>query len=227
MNCDEFELGLQQRLDGAPAWSDEAAMQDHARSCAVCRELEDGFRLIAHGFVVSRPPQPSPDLTRRILESIRPSAPRRWWLKPAIALAAAASLLFALAWWILPRSGDAAGQPVVAEASPRAADGNASIAPETPATGSTHMAADEPLFPDDDARGEPLLADAVEPVTQIVRAFGRSLGSPVRPIAVGATEMIGNFFKDLPDAEESMMSLPGMPEMKPSPREKMSGPGRS
>ena len=216
MDCEEFEQALQQQADGCPPPCDEASLRQHAQACPACRELEEGFRFIAQGFAASRIPSPSGALTKRIVAAAvsDPQTPPRFRAR-IVWLAAAASLLAAVglrAWQSKNRETE---PPMLADRSPL----------------TTHHSPspDEPLFPElaDAIAGDPrdgiVLVEAVEPVTEIFRAVGRSLGSPVRPIAVNATEALGNLIKDIPEPDSPMMSMPGMREIMPQPMKKKMG----
>jgi hypothetical protein len=216
MTCREFEQILQQQADGCPPPCAEALLRKHAQTCSACRELEDGFRFIAQGFAVSRVPAPSRDLTDRIVAAVvrdrltpARSRTRLAWL------AAAASLIAAVGLW--------AWQSKQREIEP------ATVAVRVPITAHTSPSPDDPLFPElaDATSGDPrdgiVFVEAVEPVTEIFRAVGRSLGSPVRPIAANATEALSNLIKEIPEPDSPMMSMPGMREIMPQPMKKKMG----
>lgn len=224
MQCEEFEQALQQQADRCPAPCDDASLRKHARDCPACRELEEGFRFIAQGFAVSRVPAPSDDLTQRIVAaalSDRLTPPR--FRAQIVYLAAAASLLGAVGLWAWQSKHRATEPLPIAD--------RLHVTPVASGLSSTHGSPtpDEPLFPElaDATAGDPrdgiVLIEAVEPVTEIFRAVGRSLGSPVRPIAVSATEALGNLIKDIPDPDSPMMSMPGMRELMPQPMKKKMG----
>lgn len=224
MKCEQFEQALQYQADGCPAPFDDASLRQHARDCPACRELEEGFRFIAQGFATSRVPAPSDDLTDRIIAAAfqdRLTTPRL--RRPLLGLAAAASLLAALGLWAW-QSNHRGTEPLrIADRSP--------LTPGTPGPRSIHHSPnpDEPIFPElaDATAGDPrdaiVLVDAVEPVSEIFRAVGRSLGSPVRPIAVNATQALGNLLKDIPEPDSPMMSMPGMREIMPQSMKKKMG----
>jgi hypothetical protein len=211
MRCDEFETVLQQLADDRRSAHDESALRQHAQSCSACRELENGFRLLAQAFAVSRVPEPSIELANRIVEAAQPTSPvRPWWRHHVPWLAAAAAVLLALGWWLLPsqtnvnrrRLANPDHPPVITHPSP----------------------AEELLFPElaaanaEETRDGAVLAQAVEPFSEIFRAVGRSFTSPVRPIAAATSEALGNLLNDLPETDLSAM--PGVREMMPSPMKK-------
>ena len=217
MKCEEFEQALQQQADGCPAPFDESAIRSHAQNCAACRELEDGFRLLAHAFATSRPVDPSAGLSDRILMAVaHRRAPRLLARRPTFWLAAAAILLAVVGLWTwlsTIRSGE-----------PRTiADNSRTATDHSPVTTHHSPASDEPLFPElaatdaVDSRDSVVFLQAVEPVSEILRAISRSLGSPVRPVAASASEAFGNFIRELPDPDSPMMSMPGVREIMPQP----------
>jgi hypothetical protein len=238
MRCDEFEQSLQEQADGSHAVCDEATLREHARNCPACHELDDGFRFIIQGFAASRIPAPSDDLTDRIVaaaEKVRSPTIR---LRRSIGwLAAAASLLAALGLWSW-RSNLRTSELALVTNQPFPTTHHSSLIPGAPGLRSTHHSPltthhspvpDEPLFPElaDALSGDPrdsvVLVDAVEPISEIFRAVGRSLGSPVRPIAVNATEALGNLIKDIPEPDSPMMSMPGVRELMPQPMKRKMG----
>ena len=214
MQCDEFESAMQQRLDRVPVTIDDASLRRHAAQCTRCRDLEDGFRLLGQAFLIRQVPEPTARLTDNILAEVLPRSitSPRWWLGPAVSLAAAASLLIALAIKFGPTRPD-----------PESAANGKAIAPD-----GSQANQDELLFPELDGRDEAMLVDAVGPVSEILRVVGRTLGSPVRPIALSATEAFESLLRDLPEADASMMSVPGMRDWIPAPtKSKMDQTGPS
>ena len=216
MNCGEFEQVLHQQADGDSADFDAPAMRSHSQECASCRELQDGVRLVGEAFLVSRLPEASTELTERVVAAaIRDRRSRQLIRSRNFWFAAAAVLLAATGWW-MRHPGTRNGL------SPTLAENSSFPTHHTPAL-------DSPLFPElgsdgaGDSRDGVIFADAVEPVSEIFRAISRSLGSPVRPAAATATEALGNFFKDLPDPESPMMSVPGMQQFMPQPMKKKMG----
>jgi hypothetical protein len=213
MKCEEFESTLQRQADGCYAPRDEASLRQHARDCPACRELEEGFRFIAQGFAASSVPAPPFDMTDRIVAAAvrdRLTGPRS---RRAIAwLAVAASLLAAIALWGW-QTNTYQPEPV-------------RLVNHSPLTTHHSPDHDEPLFPElaDASAGDPrdsvVLVEAVEPVSEIFRAVGRSLGNPVRPIATNATEALGNLIREVPEPDSPMMSMPGMREFMPQPMKK-------
>ncbi len=217
MNCEEFERNLQQQVDGGSSAANETDVRQHVQNCPACRDLEEGFRLLTQAFTATRPPQPPQGFSERVLDAFekdRAVHPR--WRLPALGLAAAASLLLALGWWLKPNSTDDDANPMIGRISQ---DDNHSplTTHDSPASGR--------LFPEladdaEDTRDGVVLVEAVEPVSQLFLAVGRSLGSPVRPIAISATEALENLIRDIPDPDSMMMPVPGMREMMPAPMRK-------
>jgi hypothetical protein len=69
MNCPECQDLLQERLDGrAPA--DRAALEDHLRGCADCRERHLAAQRLTEGLRRLPAPAPSPGLTGRIVAQV-------------------------------------------------------------------------------------------------------------------------------------------------------------
>lgn len=219
MRCDEFELVLQQHADRETPAIDELALRDHARQCAACRELEDGFRLLHQAFAVSRMAAPPAGIVDQVVaahRNVRPSplplskaAPRRTvaWI------AAAAALILAAGTWLLRHStpGD---RDIEVAAGPIPAAGAAAADSRN----------DEPLFAelasnDTDSRDDMFLAQAVQPVSDVFRSIGRSLSNPFRPIATATSQAIDSFLNDRPEPDLSM--IPGMPEMMGPMKKKM------
>lgn len=228
MTCDEFEQALQRQADGVAA-GNEALVREHARNCAGCRELEDGFRLVLQGFTVGRIPVPSDNLTDRIMAAIDVRSPTVRLRRAIGWLAAAATLLAAIGLWSWQSKRAGPDVPLASNDRPIAVDDLSNSTHDTIVTTNDLPAADEPLFPEladshsADSRDSVVLVEAVEPVSEIFRAVGRSLGSPVRPIAASATEAFGNLIKDIPESDSMMMSVPGMREIMPQPMKKKMG----
>lgn len=208
MRCDEFEAALQQLADGRPSQYDEAALNEHARKCAACRELEEGFRMLAQAFAASRMPSHSPDLADRIVAAA--AAPKRFraaWPVRLPWLAAAATILIAVGSVAAVIS--LGSRLFVAEQLGTGLAGTKGSI--------TELAQGEALFPgllgaDGTDPREPLLrAQAVEPVSEIVRAVGRSVTNPIRPLATATTEAVNELFGELPQPE--LPDIPGMEEM--------------
>jgi hypothetical protein len=72
----------------------------------------------------------------------------------------------------------------------------------------------EVLFPElagpdelDQRESIPILV-AVEPVSRLFQAVGKTLGDPVRPIAVSTSEAMSNLIRELPDTEVSAIPIP-------------------
>ena len=203
MNCAEFEAALQQQTDGRLSEHDEASLRKHAQVCHACQELEDGFRLVVQAFAATRLPVPAKDLTQRIMlaaarEAVLAKQPGYWWRGPAprLVAAAAATVLLAIGWWLLPSPGDNDQPPPIS-------------LDQSPLT--THLSpTDDLLFPEladaDSSNSQgAVLPQAVEPMSQIFRAVGRSLAIPVRPIASVTSDALDTLMSELPD--------PGLPEM--------------
>ena len=211
MNCAEFEATLQQQADGQIGEHAEAAARQHAQSCPACQELEDGFRLVVQGFAASRLPAPSKNLTDRVLVAARERRVLRptthMWRGIAPRLAVAATVLLAVGWWLalqVNRSG---------EATDSAPDFPASSAAKSP------PASDELLFPElaqlesTDSEDGAMLVQAVEPMSQVLRAVGRSFRIPVRPIASATSGAIDALMNELPDA--GLPEMPGLRDLMP------------
>jgi hypothetical protein len=217
MNCAQFERELQRLADGEPLDHDEVVMQLHASECGACRDLEEGFRLIAQGFVASRETEPSPELTDRIMATLSAApAPRRraaGWLVP---LATAAGLALSLTWRLAAPPVTPSDQPI--------------SVPQQPPSLAREGAAESPLFPElaevdeDGSTDDALIGEAMRPVSQMAQAFGRTLQRPARPIGLAASEAIGNLLRDLPDPNTTMMSMPLMRGLMPEPMQKAMKP---
>ncbi len=220
MTCDEFERGLQNQTDGVHDRVDDVAMRAHADCCRNCRELEDGFRLVAQAFAVNPLPAPAAELTDRIVAVINRNQPiLSRPIRPFVWRVAAACIFGTVAFWTwqtLNRNTELPTLGLVPPAAPLPASSSELLFPDLELTGAG------------DPRDGVVLVEAVEPVAQIFRAVGRSLGSPVRPIAVTATEALGTFIKDLPEPDSLMIpiSVPGMREMMPQ-QKKMTEMGPS
>jgi hypothetical protein len=212
MRCDEFEQILQQRADREPVEYDHAALEQHAVICDCCRELLHGFRLLSQSFALSPLPPAPEGFAERICVAAQQS-PHRVRLR-RLAWLAAACFVAAVAVWTIRRA-VVLDEPMI------------TIAERAPVQQS--RAADLP-FPEltgsgaGDSREPVALVDAVEPVSELLRAFGRSLGSPVRPIAISTSEAVGNLLKGLPDPDSYSVPIPVMRDvMVPGPTKKMGG----
>ncbi|GEM_PF-4864337 len=216
MNCAQFERELQRLADGDSVCHDVVALQSHANECAACRELEDGFRLIAQGFLASREPEPSPGLADRVIASLEttPASPRRWagWLVP---LATAASLVLSATWWSTQPQPSSLDRPISVPQSPPLARDDSTESLLFP-----ELAQNDGDASSDDA----LLGEAMRPVSQIAQVFGRTLQHPARPIGLMASEAIGSLLKDLPDPNTTMMSMPLMRGLMPDPMQRAMKP---
>jgi hypothetical protein len=216
MQCAEFELALQRQLDGESVAIEHERLREHALSCDSCRELQEGTRLLMQGFASVSIPPVSPGLADRICEASSRIAPRSriyprvravMWLAAAIVLGAVG---LGIRWLTLPQNSIAMNQE-------RQAIQTLPKAPEV-------------LFPElagpdavDSRESMPIMV-AVEPVSRLFQAVGRSLGDPVRPIAVSTSEAMSNLIKDLPDTETSAIPIPMMRDiMSTTPGKKMQG----
>jgi hypothetical protein len=210
MRCDEFERVLQRRADGVTAPTDDRALREHASECAPCRELQDGFRLFLSAVAQDQLPRVSSDLSRRIIAS---TAPRRRVPWRTIGLLAAAAVVAAVGLRLREYSSRDLGLPPVADRSPQHG-----------------AAASDALFPElsgaeaADSRQLLALADAVAPVSRLVRELGKSLSGPVRPIAVSTSEAMESLIREIPDVDSSAIPIPLFRDvMMPSPMKKMDG----
>jgi hypothetical protein len=207
MRCEDFELALQQQLDDEATAVDANRLLEHAGMCRRCRELRDGLALMTDCFAASRPVRVPAALADRICAAAVPARTRRPprripWLAAA-ALIGAASLL--VRWWTLDLATDDDGME------PRLL-----MAPTVEQVESR----DQRLFPEldgplaADLRQPVAIRDAVEPVSRLFQAVGKSLGGPIRPIAVSTSEAMGNLIRDLPDPD-SPLPLPMMDMLGP------------
>ncbi|MBI3469653.1 MAG: zf-HC2 domain-containing protein [Planctomycetes bacterium] len=210
MRCEEFEAALQQQADGCLSDHDEVSLRQHAHGCPACQELEDGFRLVIQAFAATRLPVPPPDLTQQIIQAataVRPGEKQRgsWLRGPAPRLAAAAAVLLVIGWWLLSsRENNDQPLPINLDPSPLTADlspPNELLFPELADAGSTI---------DHDGT---LLSQAVEPVSQIFRAVGRSLAIPVRPLASATSGALDSLMGELPDP--GLSEMPGLRDLMP------------
>jgi hypothetical protein len=211
MRCDEFELVLQQSLDGEPSAIESDSFQEHANRCDACRELQEGMRLLAASFPSTGVPHPPAGLTDRICAAASCESGRKR-TSPIAYSAAAAILLGAACLWSM-RQPDFT--PV---ASAPASHAIAGVEPEVHDTLFPELAGPNTI----DARKPIPIMNAVEPVSRVFQAVGKSLGGPVRPIAVSASEAMGSLIRDLPDSEAATtIPIPMMREMMNPPDKKM------
>lgn len=194
--CRRFDEAWQERFDARddrfdlpgdqPAWS------GHLAACATCRELDRRYRVLARALAACSPAPATPDLADRVLaEWRRPGVPRRA-LIAAGGLAAAASLLLALA---LPRGADPRPDPHPAPPRlVRARPVAEAVVDASTASIELARAASEPagrlgqeLFSrlQPEAPPAPPTIAPVEPAA-VVQAVGRRLDLNVRPIARSA-----------------------------------------
>jgi hypothetical protein len=205
MRCAEFEQSLQERADGEVSTGNDLMMREHARTCSSCRELYDGFELLGRSFAATRVPPVPVRLSDRVCQTSIES-PRRRSLQPLMWLVAAC-VLVALGLWLRNAPSDPASQVASNEldkpgSQPDAVAGDGALFPEL---ADSHTA---------DLREPIALVDAVEPISQLLRAFGKSLGGPVRPIAASTSEAMSTLLKELPDPESYPVPIPMLREMK-------------
>ncbi len=231
MNCTQFERELQRMADGDPLDHDEVAMQLHASRCAACRDLEDGFRLIAQGFVATRETDSSRELTDRVMAALATTpASRRRWAGWSVPLATAAGLVLSLTWWsawptVPPRDRPSAA-PQPAEYSVVSTQNSVRDIGSGPAADDSGSLLFPKLAESDGgaSTGDALIGEAMRPVSQMAHAFGRTLQRPARPIGLVASEAISNLLRDLPDPNTTMMSMPLMRSLMPEPMQKAMKP---
>jgi hypothetical protein len=210
MRCEEFERVLQRQLDGEPTVHDDRALRRHALHCDSCRQLHDGMQLLTQCFASTQSPRVSPGLADRVCSAAELHAPRP--RKRSIVWLAAAIVLGALGLgtrWVVP--------------------------PHHPVTELAHRPSvaarsipEDALFPEltgpnvTDSRESFAIMEAVEPVSRLFQAFGKTLGSPVRPIAISTSEAMSNLLKELPDPESPAIPIQIMRDMMGStPSKKM------
>jgi anti-sigma factor RsiW len=100
MTCEELDARLDDWLDGALAPSEAAAVGAHLAGCESCRAAERGLRqVVAHAAALPRSVSPPRDLWPEIARRIEAGAGWRglFGWGPSLALAAAATVLLAVA----------------------------------------------------------------------------------------------------------------------------------
>lgn len=75
MNCQDFELDIDDYVDGHLDAAPRARLDAHLRGCAPCRALVTDLRTLAAAIDALEPMRPSPDLWRQIATSIEREAP--------------------------------------------------------------------------------------------------------------------------------------------------------
>jgi len=97
MNCEQFELRWNDLLDSRDRDRADPELQEHLRQCVDCRGMAAAQEAILEAIAAWPRPEPSPDLTERVLTQVHasPSFQRGTALKIAAALATAAAIMVA------------------------------------------------------------------------------------------------------------------------------------
>ncbi|MBX7166722.1 MAG: hypothetical protein K1X74_10285 [Pirellulales bacterium] len=190
MNCDEFELRLQDTLDERRPLEAESALRGHARSCPACHELMQSFQLLLEGVRRLEIPTASPTLATRVLVDLRreelqprsaePSTTARQTLRWAMGLATVAAVVALAAWLSMPAPGNRPER--LANAPQTGVAQNASApAPVTPATadsGAVESAPADAAAPNQmaaEASLRQLIANSGEQYEEFLHTTGTSL----------------------------------------------------
>ena len=108
MQCDEFEIRVQDILDERGKPEQDALLREHAGNCAQCRNLLSSFAAAIEGLELCAVPSVSRDLSARVLAELqRPQVLRIPARRRRLMLATAAAVLLLaapLAWWATHRS---------------------------------------------------------------------------------------------------------------------------
>src|SRR5262249_8818950 len=146
-------------------------------------------------------PELPDEFADQVMERVRPYVHRAQ--RRPVTWLAAAGILGAISLWIWERHANP----------PR---GSLTTLPEAVASDSgTDPDVNDCLFPElansnmVDGR-EPVALAAVKPVSELLRAIGRSLESPVQPIANSTSQAMNNLFKDCAAAEPYIFPIPMM-----------------
>ena len=110
MNCIDFQLLLDDQLDGALDEEIEAQFLEHAAACTACASRRAFAWRVQKSLQALPVPAPAPDFAGRVLTAARrtrpavaasvASGPQRGWSRWAAAGALAASLALALGLWV-------------------------------------------------------------------------------------------------------------------------------
>ena len=207
MNCHDFHELLQGRLDGE-AFVDSAALRAHRHGCGACRALEAAARRLETGIQLLRYPEPSSDLSERIVATVlahrRARRRRRLLLRASSALAACLLVAVLLGVWLNQRTQEETPvpSPPIARVTPR---------PEAPGVGPslresmtdvaqlTIRRADETvrnLLPDSSPNAavpSPLTASAAS-----LRESGNSVSAGLEPVTDSARRALNLFLGEIP-----------------------------
>ncbi|MEA4954907.1 MAG: anti-sigma factor [Pseudoflavonifractor sp.] len=166
-NCDEYELLLSARLDGALSSEEAARLEAHLANCSQCRALEAELTALEALWPDLPPVQPPPaDLNERIMASVRAEKvippiptehrkpPLRW--KHWAATAAVFALIFAGAGALRHWQTDSSANPQAGQAMPFSAEIKAAPVPSDTQDAPTvkESQADEAATGNDSARME-------------------------------------------------------------------------
>ena len=198
MNCKQFARRLQQ----APGATGEVAMIRHVEECESCRAVLDAYGWVERAFAVLPPHQPSADLADRIVDAalLERARPLRRRFMPLL-LTAAACFVIAAHSWRAHRPSPAVRFRDVASSTLTNRDPAQDGGLLFPELGSA--AASDP-------RGGIAVVEVVEPLAEVFRELGRSLGRPVRPIAATTSETLEELLRDIPTPALPLQAFPGM-----------------
>lgn len=124
MQCEDFEIRLNDVLDERRTLSSAPELAEHARQCGACREIARSYEIMLSGLSYEQLPSAPAWLAERVVKEtlLRTPADRttgsRWIERmPAFALAASVLIAAGVVWWIdsrrqLPNQGAAGGGEV-------------------------------------------------------------------------------------------------------------------
>ena len=210
MTCLDWQLWLQQRLDGEepPASTD---LEAHLAVCSHCRALSAALGKLEMGLRRLAVPSPAADLSPRIVARIlaeRRSAQRR---RPVLAFALAAGVVLAIlagSHWLQSPSDFArtvpppsvTPSPPIASLQDHMVEATSAMANLTRRTADETVAQGRLLWP---SVPLPALDQAVriqpfDPPAQSLREAGQSVSNSLEPVTTSAQRAFSLFLRDLP-----------------------------
>ena len=134
MNCDRYQLEIDDYADGALDAPARASLEAHLAGCPACRTASEEVQAIRHAAAALERHVPPPQLWGRIAAAVEADSRRRWWQRalgglgldlgvPQLAAAAVAVAILAgvaaMAWRDLgPTLGVTGGETLVAGTAP-------------------------------------------------------------------------------------------------------------
>lgn len=109
-HCDQCDLWLQELLDGTEPG---AAVVEHLGQCSTCHELYEAAAELRRGLALLPPPEPSADLSGRIVTAVLFDRRRQARRRRVVARVAALAAAVLVAWFIADQRTPPPTPPVV------------------------------------------------------------------------------------------------------------------